>query len=470
MVVGELTQETDLLVIGGGPGGYVAACVAADLGIQTTVVEWAEVPGGVCLREGCIPSKALLHVAKIIDDAEHAGSFGVAFEKPNVDVKKLRDWKNGVIRRLSTGVKGLLSNRKVDYINGRATFEDSRRVRIEGGDVAYVKFKHCIIATGSRAKTLPESVLPRDLYWDAADALKVEEIPRRLLVVGGGYIGLELGQVYAALGSEVTVLEALESLLPGADPDLVKPLFAKLRKQFKAVMTGAALKGAKKKGGAIEVSFTHDGSDKRESFDRILVSVGRQPNSDGIGIEKTKAEVDDMGFITVDAQRRTTDKRLFAIGDVACQPMLAHKAMREAKVAVEAIAGQPSAFDPACIPAVVYTDPEVAWCGLTEPEAAAQGLDVKVTKFPWAASGRAVAMGRTDGLTKMVFDAKTQRLLGVGIVGAHAGDLISEGVLAMEMAAVAEDIGSSIHPHPATSETLAEAAEALFGRAVHGSH
>ncbi|MCZ6698960.1 MAG: FAD-dependent oxidoreductase, partial [Planctomycetota bacterium] len=405
-----------------------------------------------------------------IGDAEHAGSFGVAFEQPKVDVKKLRDWKNGVIRRLSTGIKGLLSNRKVDYITGRATFEDSRRARIEGGDVARIKFKHCIIATGSRAKMLPESLLPRELCWDAADALKVEEIPRRLLVIGGGYIGLELGQVYAALGSEVTILETLESLLPGADPDLVKPLLGKLRKQFKAILTGAALKGVKKKGAAVEVAFSHDGSDKRESFERILVSVGRQPNSDGIGIEKTQAEVDDMGFITVDAQRRTTDKRLFAIGDVACQPMLAHKAMREAKVAVEAIAGHPSAFDPACIPAVVYTDPELAWCGVTEPEALAQGLNVKVTKFPWTASGRAVSMGRTDGLTKMIFDAETQRLLGIGIVGVHAGDLISEGVLAIEMAAVAEDIGSSIHPHPATSETIAEAAEALFGRAVHVGH
>lgn len=470
MVVGELTQEVDLLVIGGGPGGYVAACAAADLGIQTALVESADAFGGVCLREGCIPSKALLHVAKIIDDAGRAAHFGVNFDKPSLDVPKLRNWKNGVIRRLSTGVKGLLGARNVETLTGRAEFESSRTVRIEGGEVARIKFKHCIIATGSRAKTLPENIVPRELYWDAADALKVDGIPRRLLVIGGGYIGLELGQVYAALGSEVSVLEALDSLLPGADPELVKPLLSKLRKQFKNLWTSAMLTGATQRGDGVQVAYSCDNADKKAEFDQLLVSVGRRPNADGIGLENTKVQTDDLGFITVDAQRRTTDKRIFAVGDVAGQPMLAHKAMREAKVAVEAIAGQPTEFDPACIPAVVYTDPEVAWCGVTEPEAAAQGLDVKVTKFPWAASGRAVTMGRTDGLTKMIFDTKTQRLLGVGIVGAHAGDLISEGVLAIEMAAVAEDIGTSIHPHPATSETLAEAAEALFGRAVHGPH
>ena len=470
MVVGEFTQESDLLVIGGGPGGYVAACAAADSGIKTTLIEKAEVPGGVCLREGCIPSKALLHVAKIIDEAEDAAHFGVSFSKPQTDINKLRDWKNGVIRKLSGGVRQLLAARKVEYINGIATFEGSTSVRVEGGDVAHVKFRHCIIATGSVAKMLPEALMPRELCWDAADALKVSEVPRRLLVIGGGYIGLELGQVYAKLGSEVTVLEALDGILMGADPDLSKPLINKLKKQMKAIITSAVLKGAKKKGDAVAVNFTLGGQDHTEEFDRVLVSVGRRPNSDGLGLETTKVTVTDRGFIQVDPSRRTTDKRIFAIGDVAGEPMLAHKAMREAKVAVDTIAGHPAEFDPACIPAVVYTDPEVAWCGVTESEAKNKGLDVKVTKFPWAASGRAVAMGRTDGLTKMVFDAKTQRLLGVGIVGAHAGDLISEGVLAIEMAAVAEDIGSSIHPHPSTSETVAEAADALFGRAIHIGH
>jgi dihydrolipoamide dehydrogenase len=470
MVVGEFTQETELLVIGGGPGGYVAACAAADQGIKTTLIEKAEVPGGVCLREGCIPSKALLHVAKIMDEAEDAAAFGVTFGKPSTDINKLRDWKNGVIRKLAGGVTQLLKGRKVEYITGIATFEGSNSVRVEGGDVAHVKFRHCIIATGSVAKMLPESLMPRELCWDAADALKVQEVPKRLLVIGGGYIGLELGQVYAKLGSEVTVLEALENILTGADPDLSKPLINKLKKQMKAIVTSAVLKGAKKKGNAIAVTYALGGKEQTEEFDRILVSVGRRPNSDDLGLEHTKVAVDDRGYIQVDPSRRTTDKRIYAIGDVACEPMLAHKAMREAKVAVDAIAGKPAVFDPACIPAVVYTDPEVAWCGLTESEAKAKGLEVKVTKFPWGASGRAVAMGRTDGLTKMIFDANTQRLIGVGIVGAHAGDLIAEAVLAMEMAAVAEDIGSTIHPHPATSETLGEAAEALFGRGVHVGH
>jgi len=468
MVVGELTQECELLVIGGGPGGYVAAAAGADMGLQTCCVELADVPGGVCLREGCIPSKALLHVAKIIDDAAHAESFGVAFGEPKTDVDKLRSWKNGVIRKLAGGVKSLLAGRKVEYINARATFENSKTVRLEGSDVARIKFKHCIIATGSRARTLPPAIMPRELCWDAADALRLDEVPKRLLVIGGGYIGLELGQVYSSLGSEVTVLEALPAILAGADPDLAKPLLSKLRKQFKEIITGASLDGAKKKGDGVEVAYSVEGKGKTEVFDKVLVSVGRRPNSDNIGIENTKVKVNDRGFIEVDPARRTTDPKIYAIGDVAGDPMLAHKAMREAKVAVDAICGHPAVFDPACIPAVVYTDPEVAWCGVTEAEANAKGMDVKVTKFQWGASGRAVAMGRTDGITKMIFDAKTQRLLGVGIAGAHAGDLISEGVLALEMAAVAEDISTSIHPHPATSETLAEAAEAMFGKAVHG--
>jgi dihydrolipoamide dehydrogenase len=470
MVVGELSQEAELLVIGGGPGGYVAACAAADAGISAALVDQAEVPGGVCLREGCIPSKTLLHVARIIDEAQQAAKFGVVFGEARIDVEKLRSWKNGVIRRLSTGVKGLLSGRKVEYFRGWAEFESSNTVRIEGEGPGRVKFRHCIIATGSVAKALPESILPRELCWDAADALEVREIPKRLLVIGGGYIGLELGQVYAALGAEVTVIEVLEQILTGVDPDLAKPLIAKLKKQMKAIHTSANLKGIKKSGAAIVVSYALEGQDRTEEFDRILVSVGRRPNSDGIGLERTKIKLDDRGFILVDAQRRTADKRVFAIGDVAGNPMLAHKAMREAKVAVEAIAGKPTVFDPACIPAVVYTDPEIAWCGLTEAEAQARGLDLRISRFNWGASGRAVSMGRTDGLTKMLFDGKSQRLLGMGVVGPHAGDLIAEGVLAMEMAAVAEDIGTAIHPHPATCETVAEAAEAAFGKAIHGAH
>ncbi|MBN2560418.1 MAG: dihydrolipoyl dehydrogenase [Phycisphaerae bacterium] len=470
MVVGEFTREADLLVIGGGPGGYVAACAAADAGIQTVLVEVAEVPGGVCLREGCIPSKALLHVVKIIADAAHADRFGVTFSPPQTDVVKLRNWKNGVIRKLALGVKSLLAGRAIEYINGRATFEDSNTVHIEGGQVSRVRFRQCIIATGSTPKMLPASLLPRELCWNAADALKVEEIPGRLLVIGGGYIGLELGQIYAGLGSEVTVVEALETVLTGMDPELAKPLVTRLRKHMKAIHTAAMFKSAEKRGSDISVTYAVNDIDHTEEFDRILVSVGRAPMTRGIGLENTNVKLDDAGFIEVDSQRRTRDSHIFAIGDVTGNPMLAHKAMREAKVAVDAIAAKPTEFDPACIPAVVYTDPEVAWCGITEPEAREQKLDVQITKFPWIASGRAVTMGRTEGLTKMIWDPKTQRLLGVGIVGAHAGDLISEGVLAMEMAAVAEDISTAIHPHPATCETLAEAADALLGRAIHGAH
>ncbi len=470
MVVGEFTQETNLLVIGGGPGGYVAACAAADAGIHTTLVESADVPGGVCLREGCIPSKTLLHVAKTITDAAHARKFGISFESPRTDVAKLRNWKNGVVRKLAAGVKALLAGREVETIHGRASFDGAGRVRVESDSPVRIKFRHCIIATGSVARQLPESLVPRDLCWDAADALAVHEIPKRLLVIGGGYIGLELGQVYAALGSDVTIIEALPTVLAGVDPDLARPLVTRLRKQFQAIHTGATLEAVERRGDAVQVTYAAGGNDHAEEFDRILVSVGRSPNTENLGLDSTKVELDEAGFIKVNAARQTAEKRVYAIGDVTGNPMLAHKAMREAKVAVDAIAGKPAAFDPACIPAVVYTDPEVAWCGLTEDQANDQGREVKITKFPWTASGRAVSMGRTEGLTKLLFEPKTQRVLGVGIVGAHAGDLISEGVLAIEMAAVAEDIATAIHPHPATSETLAEAAEAMFTKAIHGTH
>lgn len=469
MVVGELTQEVELLVIGGGPGGYIAAAHAADNGLRTTVVEAAEVCGGVCLREGCIPSKALLHVAKIIDDAADAGTMGVTFARPQLDIEKLRGWKAGVIRKLAGGVGMMLKSRKVDVITGRATFEDSKTVRVEGAEISRLKFKHAIIATGSKAKMLPPAVLAPELVWDAAGALTLAEIPGRLLVVGGGYIGLELGQVYAALGSKVTVIEALDSLAPGADPELVKPLIAKLTKQFEAIHVKTALKGGKKSGKGVEITYETNGQAKTEVFDRVLVSIGRRPNSDNLGLQNTKVTLDSRGFITVDEKRRSTDHRIYAIGDVAGEPMLAHKASREGKIAVDAILGKPVAFDPAAIPAVIYTDPEVAWCGMTEKEAREAGLKIKVSKIPWGASGRAVAMHRTDGLTKLIFEEGTQRLLGVGIVGAHAGDLIAEGVLALEMATVAEELAASIHPHPATSETIMEAAEAIFGRAAHAA-
>lgn len=469
MVVGELTEEADLVVIGGGPGGYVAAFKAADLGISTVLIDQAPVLGGVCLREGCIPSKALLHVAHLIHSAHEAGSFGVTFGAPKIEVEKLRNWKQSVVDKLCGGVALLAKKRSVRVLNGTARFEDSRTLRLEDCEVARLRFKHAIIATGSRIKRLPESLVPAAACIDSTVALELKDIPQRLLVVGGGYIGLELGQVYAALGSKVVVVEALERLLPGADEDLVRPLAARLRKQFAAIHTGAKLEGAQPTAKGVEVAFTVGGEKRKELFDRVLVSVGRQPNSDQIGLEHTKVKVNERGFIEVDAQRRTTDKRIFAIGDVAGDPMLAHKASREGIVAAEAIAGHNVEFDAAAIPAVVYTSPELAWCGVTEAEAKARGLEIKVGKFAWGASGRALAMGRPEGLTKIIADAKTRRVLGVGIVGEHAGDLIAEAVLAMEMGAEADDLAMTIHPHPSTSETLMEAAEGVFGAAIHAA-
>jgi len=467
LVVGELTEQTQLVVIGGGPGGYVAAFRAADLGMQTTLIDESPLLGGVCLREGCIPSKALLHVAHVIEDAIAAESFGVQFKQPKIEVDKLRAWKQSVVERLCGGVKTLAQKRQVRVIQGRAQFEDSRTVRVQGDEAVRLKCERAIVATGSRAKRLPDTVMPPDCCIDAAGALNVEDVPKTLLVVGGGYIGLELGQVYAALGAKVTVVEMLDRILPGCDPDLARPLAARLKKQFAAIHTAARLKSAEKTDQGVQVAFERNGSEHKETYDRVLVSVGRQPNSDVVGIEHTKAKVDPRGFIEIDERRQTADKRVFAIGDVAGEPMLAHKASREGIVAAEVIAGQPTTFDARAIPAVVYTEPEVAWCGLTEEQAKEQGRAYVVGKFNWGASGRAIAMGKAEGLTKVIADKETKRVLGVGIVGAHAGDMISEAVLAMEMGAEAEDLALTIHPHPAIAETLMEAAESVFGSAIH---
>jgi dihydrolipoamide dehydrogenase len=467
VVIGELTEQTDLLIIGGGPGGYVAALKAADLGIETTLVDANPVLGGVCLRVGCIPSKALLHVAHLIHDAEHAAEFGVKFKQPDIQLDRLRDWKNGVVDRLCGGINTLAKKRNVRVIQGTARFEDSRSVRIKGEEGGSIRFKHCIVATGSRARMLPESVMPRDCCVDSTGALELDSIPETLLIVGGGYIGLELGQVYAALGTKVTVVEVLERILPGADDNLVRPLAARLSKQFEAIHTKAELKGAKATNKGVEVSFEKGGEKHKQVFERVLVSVGRAANTDNLGLEQTKVKVNDQGFIEIDEQRRTTDKRIYAIGDVTGEPMLAHKASHEGIVAAEAIAGQKTAFDKQAIPAVVYTSPEVAWCGLTEAEAKEQGRKIKVGRFPWGASGRAIAMGRPEGLTKVIADQETRRVLGVGIVGERSGDLIAEAVLAIEMGCEAEDLALTVHPHPSTSETIMEAAEGIFGKAIH---
>ncbi len=468
MVVGELTEETQLLVVGGGPGGYVAALKAADLGVQTTLVDANPVLGGVCLRQGCIPSKALLHVAHLITHAAEAETLGVSFGKPRIDVDKVRAWKQSVVDKLCGGISTLAKKRNVCVVRGHAVFEDSRTARIEGEGVRRLKFKHAIVATGSRVATLPETVLPRDCFIDSTGALELERVPKTLLVVGGGYIGLELGQVYAGLGSKVTVIEMLDRIAPGADDDLVRPLAARLKKQFAAIHTGARLEGARKTAKGVEVTFTRKGKTHVETFECVLASVGRRPNTDNVGLEHTKVKLTQAGFVEVDLRRQTADKRIYAIGDITGNPMLAHKASHEGIVAAQAIAGDESAaFEPRCIPAVVYTSPEMAWCGLTEAEAKSQGIEIKIGKFPWGASGRAIAMGRPEGVTKVIADAQTRRVLGVGIVGEHAGDLIAEAALAIEMGAEVEDLAMTIHPHPATSETIMEAAEAVFGKSIH---
>ncbi|MCK4341438.1 MAG: dihydrolipoyl dehydrogenase [Phycisphaerae bacterium] len=467
MAASELTEQTDVLVIGGGPGGYVAAFRAADLGLRTTIVEKSPLLGGICLRAGCIPSKTLLHVAHLIESAALAKDFGVTFAEPKIDIDRLRGWKQAVVDKLCGGIKTLAKKRGVRVIQDTARFEDSGTVRIEGGDVTRLKFKNAIIATGSRLKTLPEKIMPADCCLDSSGALDLEVIPQALCIVGGGYIGLELGQVYAALGSRVTVIEVLDRILTGPDDDLARPLVARLKKQFDAIHTGAALVSARKTGRQIEITFTKGGRRETLICDRVLVSVGREPNAGDLGLENTKVVVNARGFIAVDEARRTADQCIYAIGDVAGNPMLAHKASREGIVAAEAIAGQPSVFDPRAIPAVVYTSPELAWCGLTENEAKEKGVEVKVGKFLWGASGRALAMGRPAGMTKVIADTGTHRVLGVGIVGEHAGDLIAEAVLAIEMGARAEDLAHTIHPHPSTSETLMEAAENVLGTAIH---
>jgi len=459
-------HETDVVVIGGGPGGYAAAFHAADLGLEVTMIDLRDKPGGVCLNIGCIPSKALLHVAQVIDEAQEVGEFGISFGKPKIDLDKLRGWKDKVVGQLTGGLAQLAKARGVTFIQGRASFTDSHNLKIEGGSVESVGFKRAIIATGSRPSGVPGIDLESERLMDSTGALALEEVPKSMLVVGGGYIGLELGTVYATLGSKVTVVELLDGLLPGADRDLVRPLAKRVEGLFEAIHLKTRVTGIteSKKGLSVEFAGAYEGT---EVFDRVLVSVGRKPNSENIGLENTGVQVGKGGFIEIDRQCRTAEDHIFAIGDVAGQPMLAHKGMREGKVAAEVLAGQKSIFDNRAIPAVVFTNPEVAWAGLTETEAKERELDVKVVRFPWAASGRALTLGRSEGLTKMILDPKSGRILGVGIVGPNAGELIAEGTLAIEMAAVAEDLALTIHTHPTLSETVGEVAEVFLGHATH---
>ena len=460
------THKTSLLVIGGGPGGYAAAFRAADLGQQVTLVNADDSLGGTCLLRGCIPSKALLHVAELITEAREAQTYGLSFGDPKIDLDTLREWKNNIIKRLSGGLSGLVRQRKVTHIKGYAQFESSQSVAIEGNEeFDRIEFDYAIIATGSRPTVIPTFALDTPRILDSTTALDLKEIPKSLLVVGGGIIGLELGSVYASLGSAVTVVEMTDSLLPGTDADLVKPLETRLKQAFGAIHVNTRVTHMEEVNNGIEVSYEGNGQKMSETFDQVLLSIGRRPNTDNIGLEHTQIEPDERGFIAVDAQMRTSDSRIFAIGDAVPGPGLAHKAAHEGKIAAEVLSGEPAAFD-AVIPSVVYTDPEIAWVGLTETEAREHNRKVDVVRFPWAASGKANAIGRIEGQTKLLVDPHTQRVLGMGIVGPNAGDLIAEGTLAIEMAAVAEDIAHTIHPHPSLAESIGIAAEIQLGSAT----
>ena len=463
-------SSTQLVVIGAGPGGYAAAFYAADRGMKVTLVDPEKNPGGVCVYRGCIPSKALLHVADIISDASHAADFGVTFDKPKIDLDRLRAFKDKVVGQLTSGAGQVRNLRKIQHIQGMASFRDARTVDIDkvDGSKETLTFEHCIIATGSVPTRIPGLSIDSPRLMDSTGALDLPDVPKSLLVVGGGYIGLELGSVYAALGSRVTVVEMTGGLLPGADRDLVNILAKRIEQICEAVWLNTKVTGMKEVKEGISVSFEGEGKQGEQTFDRVLVSIGRRPNATIPGLDKMRVEVDKRGFIVTDKSRRTGEPNIYAIGDVAGEPMLAHKASHEGRAAVDAIAGDRNVeFAPAAIPAVVFTDPEIAWAGLTETDADKQGIKVTIARFPWGASGRAISLGRTDGVTKLVIHPESQRVLGVGICGPGAGELISEGVLAIEMGATAQDMAMTIHPHPTLSETVMEAAEVFYGHATH---
>ena len=473
MVMGEQTLETQVAVIGGGPGGYASAFRAADLGFDVALINQEERLGGVCLLRGCIPAKVLLEVATLIHDARDARSWGLDYGEFEIDVGALRERKDLVIDRLVNGLGQLADRRDVQVIQARAVFEGSDQVRLQstedgGPDVAHVTYDHAILASGSTPIALPGTEFREGgRIMDSKGALALPEIPETLLVVGAGYNGVELGSAYAVMGSRVTMIEMTGEILPGVDRDLVRRLARRLRRIYDAIHLNTTVKSLEEHEDGVTVTLEGDVDEEEQTFDRVLVAIGRRPNSTDIGLDNTGVKVDEDGFVTVDETRRTDDERIFAVGDVIGGPMLAHKAMRDGKTAADVIAGEAAAFDVRCIPSVVYSDPPIAWCGLTEAEAADQGRDIGLGSLPWTASGRALAMGETSGLTKIVFDAETERVLGVGIVGHGAENMIAEGALAVEMGAVAQDLALTIHPHPSLVETEAEAAEAFLGLATH---
>jgi dihydrolipoamide dehydrogenase len=459
-------SERELVVIGGGPGGYAAAFAAADRGVKVTLIDAAERPGGTCLHVGCIPSKALLHTARLITDAREAAEIGLHFGPPRIDLAAVRKHTAQVVDGLSRGVQGLCKRRGVDLLRGRrASFVDARTVALDEG--TRLRFKDCIIATGSVPARPQALALDSPRVMDSTGALQLEDVPGSLLVIGGGYIGLELGTVYAALGSGVTVVEMTDGLLPGVDRDLVEPLQDRLEGLLHKIHLSTTVLGLAEVSNGIQATLKGEGVEEpQQVFDRVLVAVGRRPYTAGLGLEHTGVKVE-RGFIVVDEQRRTTEPHVYAIGDVAGEPMLAHKASYEARVAVEAILGERVSYEPRAVPAVVFTDPEIAWCGLTENDARKQNREVKIARYPWLASGRATTLGRTEGLTKVLVDPASDIVLGVGIVGVGAGELIGEAVLAVEMAASSRDVALTMHPHPTLTETVLEVAELVHGNATH---
>ncbi len=450
-----------IVVLGGGPGGYAAAFLAADKGMNVTLIDAGNKPGGVCLHRGCIPSKSLLHIAHLINETKEAKTWGIDFGEPKIDLDGVRNWKNKVIDKMATGLTQLCKQRKVEFVSAKGNFKDSNTIEANG---KLYSFDHCILATGSRPT---QPFKNNSQLIDSTDALELKSIPKCLLVVGGGYIGLEMGSVYAALGSQVTIVEMMKDILPGVDRDLVRPLHHRIKNQFEAILLNTKVKDFESKGSKVSVTFESESGIEQKEFDQALISIGRRPNTENIGIENTKVKLNDKGFVITNSQQKTEDPSILAIGDVIGDPMLAHKAAHEAKVAVEVLNGENSDFKNRVIPAVVFTDPEIAWAGLTENEALAQGRNVKVVKFPWGASGRAQTLGRGEGLTKLLIDPESERIIGVGLTGSGAGELIAEGVLAIQTLVKAKELALSIHPHPTLSETMMETAEVFYGTATH---
>ena len=450
-----------IVVLGGGPGGYAAAFLAADKGMDVTLIDAGNKPGGVCLHRGCIPSKTLLHIAHLINETQEAKAWGIDFGEPKIDLNGVRNWKNQIIDKMASGLTQLCKQRKVEFVSGKGFFKDSNTLEVDGTPYS---FDHCILATGSRPVQPFQS---NSNVIDSTGALDLESIPEKLLVIGGGYIGLEMGSVYAALGSQVTIVEKMDGLLTGVDRDLVRPLQHRIKNQFEAILLKTKVAHMEQKGAEISVTLENESGSEQRVFDRVLVSIGRTPNTNGLGLENTKVKLDDKGFVIADSQQKTDDATISAIGDVIGGAMLAHKASHEAKVAVEVIAGERADFNNRVIPAVVFTDPEIAWAGLTETQAKIDNKEVSVAKFPWGASGRAQSLGRGEGLTKLIVDPESEKILGVGLTGAGAGELIAEGVFAIETGAKAKDLALTIHPHPTLSETMMEAAEVFYGTATH---